>query len=344
MKDAETIKSQLEQYLNKGAWWEAIETLASVPDVHREAWMDIQLRDLRIKAFKHLVASPIKPQSPCPPLYENPFPQVSGKIPAIDAKSLNVSQLAGAIRFHGALIVRNLINPTEVNDLVSDMDRVFEMSLEKKANQAENYSWYSFPSLLDSDPQIYKNAQFLRDTGSIWTLFSPTIAQKLLSLFQEKGMKSLIRDYFESTPHRSLKKWVLRRMNPLTGLANWHQDGAFMSPDIKSLNLWLALTPCGAGTSSPAMDFIPKRLNEIVPTGSHGAAFKWSISHEYVAEHFPDHPAERPYFNAGDAIFFDHFNLHVTSYSPHFTDRRYAIETWFFAQDSYPENQYPIIW
>jgi len=139
-----------------------------------------------------------------------------------------------------------------------------------------------------------------------------------------------------------LNKWVLRKMNPLTFPADWHQDGAFMGKEIKSVNLWMALTECGKGTDKAGMDIIPKRLNDLVPTGTEGAIFKWSVSRKYVDDNF--NQPERPHFNQGDAIFFDHLNLHSTSYSESFKTTRYAIETWFFAASSSPQNQMPVVW
>ena len=117
-----------------------------------------------------------------------------------------------------------------------------------------------------------------------------------------------------------------------------------MSPDIKSLNLWVALTPCGEGKSAPGIDLVPQRLKEILPTGSNGANFDWSVSSHTVHERFGETGPVRPTFNTGDAIFFDHYSLHMTSFGAEFTEKRYALETWFFAINSCPENQSPAYW
>ncbi len=117
-----------------------------------------------------------------------------------------------------------------------------------------------------------------------------------------------------------------------------------MTPGIDSLNLWVALTDCGAGTNSPGMDLVPKRLTDIVPAGGNGAAFNWSISNKTVVEDFADVEIAQPYFGAGDAVFFDHFNLHATSSGAEFTMPRYAIETWFFSKSRSAQNQIPVHW
>ena len=45
---------------------------------------------------------------------------------------------------------------------------------------------------------------------------------------------------------------------------------------VRSLNLWLALSPCGV--DAPGLDIVPRRFDEILPTGTEGAMFDWSVS------------------------------------------------------------------
>ena len=63
---------------------------------------------------------------------------------------------------------------------------------------------------------------------------------------------------------------------------NWHQDGAFLGRDVRSLNLWLALSPCGV--DAPGLDIVPQRFDEILPTGTEGALFDWSVSPQVVED------------------------------------------------------------
>ena len=30
----------------------------------------------------------------------------------------------------------------------------------------------------------------------------------------------------------------------------WHQDGAFYDSDVRTMNIWIALTPCGVARTS----------------------------------------------------------------------------------------------
>jgi hypothetical protein len=48
-------------------------------------------------------------------------------------------------------------------------------------------------------------------------------------------------------------------------------------------------------------------------------------------------------FRAGDAIIFDEMNLHRTSTSSEMSEKRYAVECWFFAPSCYPMDQLPIL-
>ena len=90
------------------------------------------------------------------------------------------------------------------------------------------------------------------------------------------------------------------------------------------------------------MDLVPKRLEEIAETGTEGANFDWSVSPAVVERVAAPEGTVRPEFKAGDALLFDHLNLHRTAADPSMTRDRYAIETWFFAPSVYPEKQVPL--
>lgn len=168
--------------------------------------------------------------------------------------------------------------------------------------------------------------------------------QRLIEFFASHGLGELLNGYFNAPPCLSLLKSVLHRIEPLQHPPEWHQDGAFMGDGIKSLNLWISLTDCGAGTSAPGMDLIPKRLDKVIDaTGKNGAVFDWSVSQKTIDENYSDAPPAQPHFGVGDAIFFDHFNLHATSSGNQFTQTRYAIETWFFSSSNYAVNQTPAL-
>ncbi len=124
--------------------------------------------------------------------------------------------------------------------------------------------------------------------------------------------------------------------------AGWHQDGAFLGEGIRALNVWIALTPCGR--DSPGLDLLPRRLDEIVETGTRGSYFDWAVGGDLVAELAQETPVVRPEFAAGDALLFDEMYLHRTATDPSMLHSRYTIETWCFAPSAYPPGHVPIVW
>jgi hypothetical protein len=185
--------------------------------------------------------------------------------------------------------------------------------------------------------------KFIAETGGVWAADSPRGLFDVMELYRQLQLKKLLTDYFGETPCVSVKKWVLRRVDPIAGEADWHQDGAFMGKDVRSMNLWIALTDCGGDSINPGIDIVPRRFDNIVQTGTDGARFDWTVGPAYVEKNFSDTPWLRPAFKAGDALFFDHMNLHRTAWSPSITGRRYAIECWFFAASASAQNQIPML-
>ena len=131
-------------------------------------------------------------------------------------------------------------------------------------------------------------------------------------------------------------------MVPPTSGGGWHQDGAFLGREVRSLNLWIALSE--AGGNAATMDIIPKRFDELVPSGTEGAMFDWTVAPAVAIEAAGDAGVIRPLFEPGDAMLFDHMFLHRTATTPEMTESRYAIESWFFAPSHYPSGQIPFVY
>ncbi len=341
--------------INNGNWRGAISEMIDLYNRDQGDDQLIELRNLRLKAGEQLVKlGGGHNATPCPPMCENPFPELSNDFPSIDASELNSDVLAGAIRYHGALIVRGFADQkfcersrANIDKALKSAERFYSVRPEKREEMLATKSgqdiWFNLFSQIKGHSTSF-DAFMMSRTGAVWTFLSPKVTHNLTRFFDRTGLRALLKDYFEDEPCLSLNKSVLRRVTPLENPADWHQDGAFMPSDIKSLNLWVALSECGKGTECPGMDFVPKRFENVVETGTNGAYFDWSVSHKSVSEWYKDTPTIRPYFGEGDAIFFDHFNLHATSYDESFTQTRYAIETWFFAQNHNAGNQTPAYW
>ena len=127
------------------------------------------------------------------------------------------------------------------------------------------------------------------------------------------------------------RKCTLRRTSPNGQNGGWHQDGAFMGAGIRSLNVWIPLTHCG--DTAPGLDIVGRRLDEIVQTGQ-GAIYAWATDPD-AAERAAAGSIVRPIFEPGDALVFDHMNLHRTAIDPDMQHERYAIETWLMAPSTY---------
>ena len=269
-----------------------------------------------------------------------PHWKVCDGLPEIEATDLQANILRQAIHQHGALLVRNLLPQNVLPGLILAIDRVTEA-----CGGASRGHYFSPPDALRikmPKGELGRSRAFHRDSGSIMCAEAPSVAETLLELYADLGLKALLTDYLGELPCLSVKKWVLRKTLLPVHQAGWHQDGAFMGADIHSINVWIPLTRCGGDTGAPGMDMVPARLHNIV--SADGALFDWSVSPESVTEQFSDTPPVAPVFNPGDALLFDHFFLHRTQYRSDFQRPRYALETWFFGQSAAPLNQVPIRW
>ena len=173
----------------------------------------------------------------------------------------------------------------------------------------------------------------------------------LVETFADAGLTQMVRDYFGEQPMLLARKGTLRRMSHKGKTGGWHQDGAFMGTDIRSLNIWLSLSHCG--DDAPGLDIVGRRLDELVQTGD-GAFAAWGTSPD-AAEHAAAGAVVRPIFDPGDALIFDQMNLHRTAIEPEMQHDRYAIETWLFSPSTYdsmttriedgysPRDQLPIL-
>ena len=96
------------------------------------------------------------------------------------------------------------------------------------------------------------------------------------------------------------------------------------------------------GDESPGLDIVPKRIDHVVPAGTEGAAFDWSVSPGVVDEVSEGTPVQRPIFEPGDVMLFDELFLHQTASDPSMPNPRFAIENWFFGASSFPADYAPV--
>jgi hypothetical protein len=275
-----------------------------------------------------------------PPEVEDMFAAAEG-IPEITADRLDPLTLAAGIHHHGALLVRGLLDEARATRLVSGIDRVMQAceAWHRGDYRTEDAAWYS-PMPLDDDRGIVIGRGFGESAGGVWAADSPCMLQELIDMFEALGVSKTIADYFGERPMLSVGKSTLRRVPASQGIADWHQDGAFMGSDIRSVNVWLSLSHCGEDASG--LEFLPRRVPVVLPTGTHGARLDWTVGPGMVEQAAAGVAVASPVFAPGDALLFDQFFLHRTGVPPGICKPRYAIESWFFAPSAYPARQVPL--
>jgi phytanoyl-CoA dioxygenase PhyH len=256
-------------------------------------------------------------------------------LPTIGAAELDVAALKGAMASHGALRVRGLLSPDRIAPLRAAIDAAIEAQEVAHTSAVEPSSPWFDRSDLVAGGQVTRD--FVRSSGgAVLAIDSPRGLYQILENIYDLGLDELVAGYFGERPALSAEKTALRRQPPGPEMIGWHQDGRFLGAAIRSLNLWVALTDCP--DDAPGLEILPTRLHHILPTGTEGALFEWTVSPRYVDREFPG-ACIRPDFIAGDAILFDHFLLHRTWRHPQMKRPRYALESWFFAPSAYPDSQ-----
>ena len=299
--------------------------------------LERQLVAWRMQAFAVLERGPGR--ADWPPQYEDPFPAERG-IPAVPAADLTTAIMGGAIEHHGVLWVKGLTTPDEAEALRQNVERAF----------AARDAYYAAGGTTAPDPwytqapvktAIADARHFLEEGGGVWTADSPRMLATLAELFERSGVIDVIGGHLGERPALSIGKSTLRRVPIDTG-TDWHQDGSFLGRDVRTINVWLALSECGVDAAG--LDIVARRVPYVMQTGSHGATFNWSVGPglvETLVEGGVD--IASPVFEPGDALLFDHLMLHRTGARPNLTKPRWAIETWFFAPSFYPVDQGPLV-
>jgi hypothetical protein len=276
-----------------------------------------------------------------PPTLPDPFPGMTG-IPSVHASDLTADILGGAIIHHGCLRVKGLVSETVAAELQEGIERALAAQYAALSGGPVTHpGWYA-PLELPSLTAIRKWAETLSPIcGAVWTADSPPMLFKLIEVLTQSGILDHIAELMGERPALSVTKSTLRRVGPGSN-HDWHQDGAFLGRNVRSVNVWLAVSSCG--TQAPGMDVVARRLPYIMQTGSHGATFDWSVGPGLV-DILADGGAEiaTPEFAAGDALLFDHMMLHRTGGRPDMPHDRWAIESWFFAPTNYPTDQVPLL-
>jgi hypothetical protein len=338
-EEAREALAQADSLADEGRFLEAVELLAEANRRSRDFEIEKRLVRLRNLAYEELDRSPT--ESPWPD--DAPRPRDADEdLPAVSRDELTPELVRDRILRYGATYIPGLIPRERAVQLAEGIESSFEVAAANKNDpKADVAPWFYPWRHVEDKMRLAQTRTFVRDGGGVWTVESPRVMFDFLEVLEEAGLRSLIRDYLGERPAMTLKKSTLRKTTPLP-MADWHQDGAFLGDDIRTINLWLCLSDCG--DDAPGLDVVPRRFDRVLETGSGGAAFDWSIGDGTVEEAREDVPVLRPIFQPGDAMLFDELFLHRTATDDTMTRTRYAIETWFFAPSLYPGDQIPFVW
>lgn len=276
-----------------------------------------------------------------PPAYADPFPGVAG-LPEIQRHQLNAATLAGGILHHGSVLVRGLIDPAVAASLAEGVDHAFAGRMQQGDPYDETLStpWYR-RLRLPSDHLVERSREFVEAGFSgLYMADSPRMLARFMNVLQATRVVPMIAEYMGEPPYLSAGKTTIRRVPNNMTTTSWHQDGAFLGQQVRSVNLWLSLSHCGVDASG--LDVVPRRLDYLAERGTPGTYFDWDVSDETARRAALDTPVVSPVFGPGDALLFDHMMLHRTGLPANMTRDRYAIEAWMFAPSHYPMEHLPL--
>ena len=247
-----------------------------------------------------------------------------------DAEALKI----GVLR-HGHLLVRGLLSPRRAARLREAVDRAFAARDLFDAGQAtaDSAAWYD-PLEDVRDGGIHRAVA--RTAYGVFAADSPRALFEYVETIHDLQLHRLFTAYFGERPALSVRKCTLRRVDEPVRIAGWHQDGAFLGTGIRSVNAWMALSPCGR--DAPGIEVIPRRLDRLIPQLADGSPYAWTVPPAHIARELPGVEVWKPEFEAGDVLFFDHFSLHRTAVFEAEPRPRHAIEGWFFAPSAYAND------
>jgi hypothetical protein len=333
-----SVLERAEELLARGDVLQAIDVLSAAQAADPGPEVAHRIVALRHQAATQASREPGRPS--WPPVFEDPFPDVVG-IPEIADGRLTTEILGGSILHHGALIVRGFLDRERALDLHSRVVAALDDrdTLEDKTKAGDGGGRYRpFDTVA---PSVPAERAWVRQVGGMLMADAPEIMVELLGIFAGSGAAEAITGYLGERPALSYNKCVLRRL--VESHPTWHQDGAFMGSDIRAVDIWLSLSRCGGDAAAPGLDLVPKRIDDLLETGTKGSIFPNSIGPGVIEEVSTDAPPQTPLFEPGDAIIFDDRFVHRSSAERTFTEERYAVESWFFAPSRFPEGYVPIL-
>ncbi len=271
-----------------------------------------------------------------PPAYVDPFPDLALGAPEIAAPELSVEVIGGSVGHHGCLLVRGLFDPHQTAATLGSLKRA-QRAMGGSAESGDA-CYNPFDVTHPGDVQYRKRVE---SNGGTWLADAPETTEHVMRTLRSIGIVDALTTHFGERPVFSLQKSTLRCMAPDERVTAWHQDGSFLDETVRTMNVWVALTTCGADHPASGLEIIPRRMTEYLPLEPELA--KAAVSFDAVDELMTETPSIRPEFLPGDALIFDERLLHRTYLGPNLTEDRYALECWFFAPSHATERYTPFL-
>lgn len=299
--------------------------------------------DRRILMLRHRAGIAMTAGATDSPEFPEPvadrLPERQGReLPDFGPSDLDAGLLRAAILRDGCMLIRGLVERHDALDLANGIERAFEARSARAAGATPPDSYYEEFVPDDASPPLDVDRHWIELGGGVLAADSPRLAGEMFGLMESAGLRDLITDYLGERPAVSIHKCTLRKAEPTVGGA-WHQDGAFMG-DVRSLNVWMSLSRCG--DEAPGLDLVPRRLDELVPTGGEGTWIDDQVSPATAERAAGEVGILRPIFEPGDVLLFDDLFLHQTASDPAMSKPRYAIESWFFGPSAFPPDYVPL--
>lgn len=288
-----------------------------------------------VRRLRERVGPPVV--DPWPPPVRDRFADVSG-LPEVHGDRWSAEDLTSAIAHHGALLVRGALPSESVLTLAQAVEAAFSVADgdQELPDGDEHYR----PCEADPRYGLDQRRAWMRDSGALWMADAPTARAAYAAAIGPTTMVANITEHLGGAV-LTVNKTTLRKVGPDVQ-TSWHQDGAFMGTDLRTVNAWIPLTPCGGAARVPGLDVLPKRIDHVVETGTGGALIHNGVGPDTVTEVAAGTAIARPEFEPGDALLFDELFLHSSGVSPDMHGHRLAIEAWYFSPDHQPPLYAPL--
>ncbi len=272
-----------------------------------------------------------------PPVLPDPFPGLVG-LPELERDELTPALVGGSILHHGAAVVRGLVPSDDAKRISNEIEQSFAaIDAWIDAGRPDDPMSPWFVPFETAAGRKEAMRTWVRSGGGVWGVESPVVTRRILDLYRSIGLREVLAGYFGEAPAVSFEKLTLRKVGPDT-IPSWHQDGAFLGDGTRSVNVWVTLSDCGGDADVPGLELVPRRISELLETGTCGSVFPNSIGHELVTRIAEPEGIVRPVFRAGDALLFDERFVHRSAVSDGMTGHRYAVESWFFPASNFPDG------